>query len=280
MKEEIDLIGQYADSARGHLSARLDGIEARLDDRLLSGYRRDGSESAAFILASEEEQVANDLLLSLTGPNQMIVTTPTGDVAVITIPDYGWITKPASGAISAGALADNSVPYRTGDPANGIANNIYAKPWPPGGQMMRTRGGSGIYAADILDPMTPGDHCAELMAGQTYTYNESSTTLSFDGPYLYSSNESGGTWKRFYLPPKGSFRAGVSWYFASPGGHWAGNTTGPAALRIANATGGGTLLNDDSAVWFAPAQRQLVKLMAVGIHGGTEHYVVNAYNIG
>jgi len=275
VSDELDLISHYADSHRT-LPTRLQNIEGRLDDMGLAGYRRDGSESAEYFPPGFQIQQLFD---DFTGSNQIIVTDTVGGVATVDMDTNSWIGRsgdPALG-IASGQIGEHGLVFRTGDPP-GVSDSIYTGTVPPAGTMRRTRGGLGVESQDLLVPMTPGMEAGEVMAQQQPDLAGGTTALSFDGPYLFSTNSSTTNGNHTFTLPSGeTFRPGVQWWFGAPSGQF--NTSGTAPDWFFD-PGAGQLINNSAATAEMLSGRYLALLMAVGRFSSVDHFVLVQFTPG
>ena len=267
---DLDLIAHYTDGP-STLLRRLLTIQSRLDDMLLQGYRRDGSESAEFFPPGFQVQ---QLFEDFTGPNQLIVTTPLADVATLEVPPFGWIGRNDVGdeGVKSGSLSSHGMIFRTGDTSGGVDEAVYTGTLPEGGQMIRARGGTGFFSQDVVFPAAPGDYLAEFGGGQNdIALNGSTTVLDYDGPFTFSTNSNAGAGAdhTFNFPTPGSVRPGVRWWFGFPSGQ-----IGGSGSEVFFNPGTGQRLNGATATVSVTLARYLVLLMCVGVHNGFEQFVL------
>jgi len=262
-----DLIRHYVEGT-GSLTARLRYIERRLDDMHLPGYRRDGADSAEFFPKDFQIEA---LLDDFTGSNQILVTDHLGEISTLAIPPFGWIGRDASGGILSGSFGEHSFVFRTGD--DGVEDGLKTGTMGDGAVMMKTRGGDGFIANDLLLPLTPGYFWPEMMGGSTgIAFSGATSVLDWDGPYLYSTNNTTTNAYRQYAPPlPGDFRPGVRWWFATNSAGMGGGGSNP---NIYFNPGSQQRINGGSATLSIDSGTVLTMLMSTGVHGSLEHFVL------
>lgn len=287
---DFDLISHYADGPGG-IFKRLFSIESKMDDMLLPGYRRDGSETSSVFAGGGGSEVAGGLN-ELSGANQILVSDDGGSVGTLAVPPYGWIGRNAGG-ISAGAFQKHSTIVRTGETGGELDDFIYTATCPPGGSLYRTRkaladaeppypydGPGGIYTQDLLGTFYPGDIIADRMDAQKAPKN-ATIFLNNNGPYVYYTEEQAGsdaglvTFKLDNLSP---MRPGVQWIFLAPrkgievgsGRKWKFRPSG--GQRINDGTSGG-----DSGRFDFPHQHAMCVLTST-FSASQDRFTLVSYN--